>query len=149
MGSEELNQKWFAGETGPKAGWACPPKTMRDKSARLMAMEIALRNSVVRNQVFLVSGSGAEDGCLLLGRMGGENGDLIKEAFESCHRSGKGDDHRVRRRCLDDDLAIAGAERVASGRVQLRIHQCFHGVSDIFGGEWRAIGEMQTASETE
>ena len=92
---------------------------------------------------------GAEDGCLLLGRMGGENGDLIKEAFESCHRSGKGDDHRVRRRCLDDDLAIAGAERVAGGRVQLRIHQCFHGVSDIFGGEWRAIGEMQTASETE
>src|SRR5207253_9013248 len=61
MGSEELNQKWFAGETGPKAGWACPPKTMRDKSARLMAMEIALRNSVVRNQVFLFSGSGAEE----------------------------------------------------------------------------------------
>src|SRR5438309_9463821 len=59
MGSEELNQKWFAGETGPKAGWACPPKTMRDKSARLMAMEIDLRNSVVREQVLLFSGSGA------------------------------------------------------------------------------------------
>src|SRR5437868_12655255 len=59
MGSEELNQKWFAGETGPKAGWACPPKTMRDKSARLMAMEIALRNSVERNQAFLLSTSGA------------------------------------------------------------------------------------------
>src|SRR6266436_10218328 len=59
IGSEELNQKWFAGETGPKAGRACPPKTMRDKSARLMAMEMALRNSVVRYQFFLCSGNGA------------------------------------------------------------------------------------------
>src|SRR6266851_417576 len=58
-GSEELNQKWLAGETGPKAGCACPPKTMRDKSARLMAMEMALRNSVERNQVFLYSAKGA------------------------------------------------------------------------------------------
>src|SRR5260370_21231013 len=58
-GSEELNQKWFAGETGPKAGCACPPKTMRDKSARLMAIEMALRNSVDRHQVFLFSASGA------------------------------------------------------------------------------------------
>src|SRR5258708_24709297 len=49
MGSEELNQKWFAGETGPKAGCACPLKTMRDKSARLIAMEMAVRNSVERN----------------------------------------------------------------------------------------------------
>src|SRR6476661_2259266 len=59
-GSEELNQNWFAGETGPTAGWACPPKTMRHKSARLMAMEMALRNSVVRNQFFLYSDNGAE-----------------------------------------------------------------------------------------
>src|SRR6266581_1809567 len=58
-GSEELNQKWFAGETGPKAGCACPLKTMRDKSARLIAMEMALRNSVERNHDFLFSGSGA------------------------------------------------------------------------------------------
>src|SRR5258707_11582592 len=59
MGSAELNQKWFAGETGPKAECACPPKTMRDKSARLMAIEMALRNSVERNQVFLYSAKGA------------------------------------------------------------------------------------------
>src|SRR5260370_3887194 len=58
-GREELNQKWFAGETGPKAGRACPLKTMRDKSSRLMAMEMALRNSVERNQAFLFSASGA------------------------------------------------------------------------------------------
>src|SRR5712691_10958574 len=59
IGSEELNQKWFAGETGPKAGCACPPKTMRDKSERFMAMEMALRNSVERNQFFLYSAKGA------------------------------------------------------------------------------------------
>src|SRR5207249_9093324 len=58
-GSEELNQKWFAGETGPKAGRACPPKTIRDRSSRLMAMEMALRNSVERNQAFLFSAKGA------------------------------------------------------------------------------------------
>src|SRR6266446_2816649 len=58
-GRAELNQKWFAGETGPKAGWACPAKTMRERSARLMAIETALRNSVERNQAFLISGSGA------------------------------------------------------------------------------------------
>src|SRR5712692_6084731 len=58
--SEELNQNWFAGETGPKAGCAWPPKTIRHKSARLMAMEIALRNSVARNQLFLYSGNEAE-----------------------------------------------------------------------------------------
>src|ERR1700720_1194016 len=60
IGSEELNQNWFAGETGPKAGCAWPPKTIRHKSARLMAMEIALRNSVAPNQFFLYSGNGAE-----------------------------------------------------------------------------------------
>src|SRR5690242_18362458 len=60
IGSEELNQNWFAGETGPNAGWAWPPKTIRDKSARLMAMEMALRNSVVRNQFFLNVDNGAD-----------------------------------------------------------------------------------------
>src|SRR5213594_4292487 len=58
-GRAELNQKWFAGETGPKAGWACPAKTIRDKSARLIAIEMALRNSVERNQAFLYSASNA------------------------------------------------------------------------------------------
>src|SRR5439155_21687602 len=52
-GSEALNQKWLAGETGPKAGRACTPKTMRDRAARVMVREIALRNSVERNQAFL------------------------------------------------------------------------------------------------
>src|SRR6266851_2987378 len=65
---------------------------------------------------------GAEHGHLLLGRMRGENGDLIEEAFESRDRSGKGDDYIVSRRRLDDDLAIAGAERIAGGGVELRIH---------------------------
>src|SRR6266849_5311215 len=65
---------------------------------------------------------GAEDGHLLLGRMSGENGDLIEEAFESRYRSKKGDNDRVRGRRLDDDLALAGAEGVAGGRVELRIH---------------------------
>src|SRR5438552_18803277 len=58
-GSEELSQKWDAGETGPKDGRACPPKTIRDRSSRLMVMEMTLRNSVARKSAFMFSAEGA------------------------------------------------------------------------------------------
>src|ERR1700724_176534 len=58
-GSAELNQKRFAGETGPYAGFAKPEKTMRQRSSRLMAAEMALRNCAERNQAFLYSAIGA------------------------------------------------------------------------------------------
>src|SRR5260370_15072509 len=72
--------------------------------------------SVVRDK------EGAEDGHLFFGRMSGENGDLIEEAFESRDWSGKGDDNRIRGRSLDDDLTFSRAEGIPGGRVQLRIH---------------------------
>src|SRR5947207_6033251 len=90
---------------------------------------------------------GPENGHLLFGGMSGENRDLIEEAFETSHRSREGDNDGVRGRCLDDNLAFARAERVARGRVHLRIHQSFHRVSDVFGSEWCAIGKMQTSAE--
>ena len=65
---------------------------------------------------------GAKDGHLLLGRMSGENRDLIEEAFESRHRSGKSDNDGVCGRRSDRNLTFAGAERVSRRRVQLRIH---------------------------
>jgi len=79
--------------------------------------------------------------------MGGENRHLIEEALKPRYRSGKGDNDGVRGRCLDDNLAFARAERVARGRVHLRIHQSLHRVSDVFGSEWRAVGKMQTSAE--
>src|SRR5579863_143649 len=56
-----LNQNLFAGEIGPAAGCACPRKTMRLRSWRLMAEEIARRKAVERNQFFLYCGSGERD----------------------------------------------------------------------------------------
>src|SRR5215469_6906917 len=57
--SFELNQNLFAGETGPTAGCACPRKTTRAKSPRLIVCEIALRNAAERNHFFLYAGIGA------------------------------------------------------------------------------------------
>src|ERR1700722_6419007 len=48
-----LNQNLLAGENGPTAGWACPRKTTRLKSSRLIAPEIARRKLAERNQFFL------------------------------------------------------------------------------------------------
>src|SRR5207244_5670431 len=53
---------------------------------------------------------GTENGHLLLGRMGGENRDLIEEAFETSHRSREGDNDCVGGRHLHNNLALAGAE---------------------------------------
>src|ERR1700676_1331310 len=61
-GRAELNQKRFAGAAGPAGGFAKvakPAKTMRHRSSRLIAAEIALRNCAERNQAFLYSASGA------------------------------------------------------------------------------------------
>ncbi len=50
---------------------------------------------------------------------------------------------------MDDDLASTGTEGVASRRVKLGIHEGFYGVSNVFGGERRAIGKMQARTEME
>ena len=89
----------------------------------------------------------AEDGHLLFGRMRGENRDLIEEALKPRHGSRKSNNDGIRGRRLNGDLAFAGPERVARGRVQLRVHQSFHRVGDVFGSEWCAVGKMQTSAE--
>src|SRR5260370_12858627 len=90
---------------------------------------------------------GAEDGHFLLGRVRGQNGNLVEEARESRDRSRKSNDHRVGRGCLDDNLAVTRAKRVAGGRVKLGIHEGFYGVGYVFGGEGCAIRKMQASSE--
>src|SRR5437773_167925 len=47
----------------------------------------------------------AEDGHFFFGRMGGENRDLIEEAFKPRDRSGEGDNNGIRGRRLNGDLA--------------------------------------------
>ena len=47
------NQNLLAGETGPMADCACPRNTMRARSARLIASEMARRKFAERNQFFL------------------------------------------------------------------------------------------------
>src|SRR4051794_25129501 len=51
--SFELNQNLFVGEIGPIAGVARDENAIRQRSARLMASDIARRNAVDLNQVFL------------------------------------------------------------------------------------------------
>src|SRR6266403_1078495 len=95
---------------------------------------------------------GAEDGHFFFGRVGGENGDLVEEAFESRYWGGESDSDCVCSRSLDADLAITGAERVAGGGVELRIHEGFHGEGNVFDEErverfWFAVEtEMELAA---
>src|SRR5258708_38698092 len=92
---------------------------------------------------------GAEDGHFLLGRVRGQNGNLVEEARESRDRSRKSNDHRVGRGCLDDNLAVTRAKRITGGRVKLGIHEGFYGVGYVFGGEGCAIRKMQARSQME
>src|SRR5208337_4717300 len=78
-----LNQNLLAGETGPMAGWACPLKTTRLRSSRLMAWEIARLKLSERNQARLYSGIGAL--ATSLNHMKSES----SEAPASCARPGE------------------------------------------------------------
>src|SRR5207302_1746070 len=131
-GSEAVNEKWYAVETVPKAGRSRPPKTTRDRSARMIAVDVAIALNIESNGIEIgqrftilvffpiISVSpekdggagrvlrdikGPENGHLLFGGMSGENRDLIEEAFETSHRSREGDNDCVGGRRLDNNLA--------------------------------------------
>src|SRR5258708_38621913 len=53
----------------------------------------------------------AKDGHFLFRRGRGENRDLVKEACESRHRGRESNNHQVRWKRLDGDLAVTGAGR--------------------------------------
>ena len=70
-----------------------------------------------------------------------ENGYLVEQTLEPGHRRWKHDSDLILGRNHRFHIARGGAERVASGRMQRRVHQGAHGVCDIIRRERRSVGK--------